>query len=168
MAGYENIRGKGFDSRTTEELRVIASEAGKASGAARRRKADFRKTLNILLTTEIESEEWTPVLKAMGLDSTLESALCASIIKRGLKTGDPKCFEMIARYAGQSDQTEAEQEEQQIRMAAAKTKMGVGSEDEQEDDGFLDALKDSVEDDWSDDNGEEGWFDKGEEEATDI
>ena len=63
MANYENIKDKGFDHRTTDELRIITSKGGKASGEARRRKADFRKTLNMLLTAEIDSEEWKPVLK---------------------------------------------------------------------------------------------------------
>ena len=57
MAGYENIRDKGFDKRTTEELREITSRAGRASGESRRRKADFRKTLNMLLTAEIDNPE---------------------------------------------------------------------------------------------------------------
>ena len=63
MAGYENIKDKGFDKRTTEELRVIASAGGRASGEARRRKADFRRTLNLLLTAKIDSPEWTPILE---------------------------------------------------------------------------------------------------------
>lgn len=55
MANYENIKDKGFDHRTTDELRIITSKGGKASGEARRRKADFRKTLNMLLTAEIDA-----------------------------------------------------------------------------------------------------------------
>ncbi len=54
VAGYENIRDKGFDKRSTEELREIQSRGGKRSGEVRRRKADFRKTLNMLLTAKIK------------------------------------------------------------------------------------------------------------------
>ena len=75
MAGYDNIKDRGFDKRTTEELRIITSKGGKASGEARRRKADFRKTLNMLLTAEIDSSEWKPVLESLGVECTLESAL---------------------------------------------------------------------------------------------
>ena len=78
MANYENIKDKGFDHRTTDELRIITSKGGKASGEARRRKADFRKTLNMLLTAEIDSEEWKPVLEALGVECTLESPLLVS------------------------------------------------------------------------------------------
>ena len=80
MSGYENIKDKGFDKRTTDELRVISSKGGKASGKARRRKADFRKTLNMLLTAEIDNEEWKPILEALGVECTLESALNMAMI----------------------------------------------------------------------------------------
>lgn len=119
MAGYENIKDKGFDKRTTEELRVIASNGGKASGEARRRRANFRKTLNLLLTTEIDSPEWTPLLEALGLDSTLETALNMAMIKKGL-AGNVKAYEAVAKYAGQSSQTDADDEEQRIRTDRAK------------------------------------------------
>lgn len=107
MAGYENIRDKGFDKRSTEEVRAIASKGGKASGRARRRKADFRKTLNMLLTAEIDSQEWTPVLEALGLESTLESAINMALIKEAL-SGNLKAYEMIAKYSGQTDKDEAD------------------------------------------------------------
>ena len=68
MAGYENIKDKGFDKRTTGELREIAKKGGKASGEVRRRKADFRKTLNLLLTAEIDNEVWKPVLESLGVE----------------------------------------------------------------------------------------------------
>ena len=98
MAGYENIKDHGFDKRTAGERRELAIKAGKASGAARRRKADFRKTLNMLLTAEIESEEWKPVLEALGVECTLESALNMAMIRAGL-AGDVKAYEAIAKYA---------------------------------------------------------------------
>ena len=101
MAGYENIKGYGFDKRTADERRELAIKAGKASGEARRRKADFRKTLNLLLTAEIDSPEWKPVLEALGVECTLESALNMAMIKEGLN-GNVKAYEAIAKYSGQS------------------------------------------------------------------
>lgn len=100
MANYENIKDKGFDHRTTDELRIITSKGGKASGEARRRKADFRKTLNMLLTAEIDSEEWKPVLEALGVECTLESALLMAQIKEAL-AGDTKAATFVAKYSGQ-------------------------------------------------------------------
>ena len=99
MANNENLIP--FHKRTEKEQREIRSAGGKASGAARRRKADFRKTLNLLLTAEIDSEEWKPVLEALGVECTLESALNMAMIKEGL-AGNVKAYEAIAKYAGQS------------------------------------------------------------------
>ena len=134
MAGYENIKDHGFDKRTAEERRELAIKAGKASGEARRRKADFRKTLNMLLTTKIDSPEWTPILEAMGLDSTLESAVNAAMIKEAL-SGNVKAYEAIARYSGQSGKTAADEEEQvaKTEQMKAQTEKITGNNMEVED-----------------------------------
>ncbi len=79
VANNENL--VPFNKRTVSEQRKIQSAGGKASGEARRRKADFRKTLNLLLAAKIDSPEWTPILEALGLESTLESAMLAAQIK---------------------------------------------------------------------------------------
>lgn len=154
MAGYENIKKKGFDKRTTGELREIASKGGKASGESRRRKADFRRTLNQLLTLKIDSPEWTPLLESLGIDSTLESAINAAMIKEAL-SGNVKAYEVIARYSGQTEKTEIDQEEQKLHMEVVKAKMGVDSEEEAVDDGFLEALKGSASTDWNEMEDEE-------------
>ena len=121
MAGYENIRGKGFEDerRSTAELREIQSRGGRKSGEARRRKADFRKTLNLLLTAKIDNPELSPLLEALGLESTLESAINMAMIKKAM-SGDVEAFKVVAKYAGQSDQTDADLKEQQIRTDRAK------------------------------------------------
>ena len=99
MANNENLIP--FNKRTVSEQRKIQSAGGKASGEARRRKADFRKTLNMLLTAEIDSEEWKPFLETLGVECTLESALNMAMIKEGL-AGNVKAYEAIAKYAGQT------------------------------------------------------------------
>ena len=114
MANNENLR-----RLTPAEAREYGRRGGKASGEARRRKANFRKTLNALLSAEIDSPEWTPVLKSLGLESTLEIALNMAMIKEGL-AGNVKAFEAVARYSGQSDQTDEDLKEQEIRIDRAK------------------------------------------------
>ncbi len=46
---YENIKDKGFDTRSTEEVREIAKKGGINSGETRRRKATMRETLKMML-----------------------------------------------------------------------------------------------------------------------
>lgn len=100
MAGYDNIKDYGFDKRTAEERRELAIKAGKASGEIRRKKANFRKTLNQLLTTEIDNEEWKPILESLGLECTLESAMLAAQIKAAME-GNTKAAYFVAQYSGQ-------------------------------------------------------------------
>ena len=143
MANNGNLR-----RLSPSEAREYGRRGGKASGESRRRKADFRKTLNALLTAEIDNPEWTPLLEALGLDSTLESAVNAAIIREAL-AGDVKAYIAIRDTLGQTTKSKADLEEQKIRTAAAKAKTGQDVEEELEDDGFLQAFNDAA-DDWSD------------------
>ena len=113
MANEQNLK----PVRTKREARERGRNGGKASGAVRRRKADFRRTLNMFLTAEIDSEEWKPVLEALGVECTLESALNMALIKEGL-SGNVKAYEAIAKYAGQSDKSDED-----IRNREADTEL---------------------------------------------
>ncbi len=116
MANYENIKDANSE-RTPRERRELAIKAGKASGEARRRKADFRRNLNLLLTAKIDNPDWTPVLEALGLESTLENAMLAAQIKEAME-GNTKAAYFVAQYAGQSGRTEEE-----IRNRTADTEL---------------------------------------------
>ena len=115
MANYENLIP--FNKRTESEQRKIQSAGGRASGEARRRKADFRKTLNMLLTAEIDSEDYKPVLEALGVECTLESALLMAQIKEAL-AGNTKAATFVAKYSGQSPDSDEE-----IRNREADTEL---------------------------------------------
>ncbi len=111
MANEKNLK----PVRTKSEARERGRNGGINSGKARRRKADFRKTLNMLLTAEIDSEEWKPILEALGVECTLESALNMAMIKEGLE-GNVKAYEAIAKYSGQSGRTDSDLEEQAAKI----------------------------------------------------
>lgn len=119
MANNENLNGHGFHERTASEQREIAIAGGKASGESRRRKADFRRTLNMLLTAEIDNPEWTPVLQALGLDSTLESAVNAAVIKKAL-AGNVRAYEAIRDTLGQTLKSDLDIEEQLAKIVHLK------------------------------------------------
>ena len=115
MANYENLKGHGFHERTASEQREIAVAGGKKSGEVRRRKADFRKTLNALLTAEIDSPDWKPVLESLGVECTLESAMLMAQIKEALN-GNTKAAYFVAQYAGQDSLSETDLLELQARI----------------------------------------------------
>lgn len=89
---YENIKDKGFDSRTTEEQRRIASAGGQASGEARRRKRDIRLALEALLEKDITDKH--------GITMSTAEAIAIKQIEKALK-GDTKAFEVVRDSAGQ-------------------------------------------------------------------
>lgn len=89
---YEDIKDKGFDSRTTAEQQKIASAGGQASGEARRRKRDIRLALEALLEKDITD-------KHGNIMSTAE-AIAIKQIEKALK-GDTKAFEVVRDSAGQ-------------------------------------------------------------------
>ena len=120
MAGYENIR-HANNNRTPEERRELARKAGQASGRARRRKANFQKTLNMLLTAEIDSKEWSPVLESLGVECTLESALLMAQIKQAL-TGDTQAAKFVAQYSGQSNRAEEDLENKKAETELIKAR----------------------------------------------
>ena len=149
-----------FNKRSVSEAREYGRKGGKASGKARRQKADFRKTLNLLLSAEIDSEEWTPFLESLGLDSTVEAAVNAAMIREAL-SGNVKAYIAIRDTLGQTTKSEEDLEEQKVRTAAVKARTGqLDDEEEELDDGFLDALQNSG--DW------EGWKQEDEEENPDL
>ena len=120
MAGYENIRDAN-NNRTPEERRELAKIAGKASGKARRRKANFQKTLNLLLTAEIDNKEWKPVLESLGVECTLESALLMAQIKAALD-GDTQAAKFVAQYSGQSNRAEEDLENKKAETELIKAR----------------------------------------------
>lgn len=132
MAGYENIRDAN-SKRTPEERRELAKKAGRASGKARRRKANFQKTLNLLLTAEIDNEEWKPILESLGVECTLESALLMAQIKAALD-GDTQAAKFVAQYSGQSNRAEEDLENKKAETELIKArKESITGENENND-----------------------------------
>ena len=132
MAGYENIRDAN-SKRTPEERRELAKKAGQASGKARRRKANFQKTLNLLLTAEIDNEEWKPVLESLGVECTLESALLMAQIKAAL-SGNTQAAKFVAQYSGQSNRAEEDLENKKAETELIKArKESITGENENND-----------------------------------
>lgn len=149
VAGYENIKGKGFDNRTTGELREIAIRGGKASGEARRRKAAMRDTMNRCLTMQAHVDGLSDVLIADGGESTYEEIITMAIINQAAM-GDVKAYNAIMKVVGQTDKSEADLEEQKIRTDRAKRArdMEVGDTDTSDENiqSFLKAMRPTQED----------------------
>ena len=99
VANDENLK-----RLTPSEAREYGQRGGKASGEARRRKADFRRDINLLLTTPLSDGDISDQLRAMGLEPTIGMAMHMKMAVEALKKGNVKAYEALAKYAGQSDQ----------------------------------------------------------------
>lgn len=145
MANNENLIP--FNRRSESELRAIRSAGGKRSGEVRRKKAEFKKTLNALLTAEIDSSEWKPFLESIGLECTLESAMLAAQIKEALQ-GNTKAAYFVAQYAGQDTATDEEirSKEADIELKKARKQAITGENENDEAINKLDEILKEVRD----------------------
>ena len=130
MANESNLK----PIRSSSEAKERGRKGGKASGVSRRKKANFRKTLNMLLTSKIDDEVLKKTLETMGIDATFESAMLMNMVKAALE-GNVKAAYFVAQYSGQSgktDEDEKEQLERTKKLKAETEKFNTGNNDESE------------------------------------
>lgn len=122
-----------FDKRTESEQREIRSSGGKASGEARRRKADMRKVMNRLLTMKANVPGLSDILIADGGDSTYEEIISMAMIERAAM-GDVKAYNAIKATIGQTDKSENDLKNQQadteLKQARKQAVTGENESDE--------------------------------------
>ena len=92
--GKENLIS--LADRTTEERRKIAQKAGKASGKARREKADMRKLMSMMLDEYIDGKDMTYAQRL-----TKSMLTIASNPKQGAAA--VRAYEMILHLIGQDE-----------------------------------------------------------------
>ena len=152
MANEKNLI-KNSD-RTPSELREITTKGGIASGKARRKKAEFKKALEIVLSSKVQNQQLAEMLETMGYDNTNEMAIALMTVQKAMK-GDLRAVELIERTSNQVAKDKLDKQEQKERIRALKLEnqrkammLGEGIDEEVYDDGFVDALKGAVEETW--------------------
>ena len=134
MNGQENLIP--FSERSKEEARESGRKGGKASGAARRRKADLRKIAEGMITGDI-SEKMIKSLIDIAADPGNKNAVSA--------------FKEIRDLLGQN-KTTLDKQEQKARIEALKARAAT-SEPEEIDSSYVDALKGLADRVWDDESG---------------
>ena len=124
-----------FSERTETEQREIAKSGGKASGVARRRKADLRKIAEGMITGDI-SEMMIKSLIDIAADHVNKNAVSA--------------FKEISDLLGQNNTT-LDKQEQKARIEALKAKT-VTSSPEEIDSSYVDALNGLADKVWDDES----------------
>lgn len=133
------------DDMTPEERRQRASEMGRASGAARRKKADLRKTMNTLLM------QVSPVV-IDGRRVTYDEAICYTMIREVIKGKDKvRAYRAIMDTVGQTSKSEMDIKVQRARLKIIENELSTLKEQAGiADDGFIEALEALAAEDWTD------------------
>ena len=118
--------------RTREQHSADSKKGGIASGESRRRTANLRKTMNRLLTMEVDVDGMSDILKADGGESTYEEVITMAMIEQAA-LGNVKAFHEIKEVVGQTSKSEADLREQEAKielMNAQKEKIKPVAQEE--------------------------------------
>lgn len=102
---YDNIKDKGFDTRTTEERRQLAKKAGKASGKARREKKAMRENLQTILAMTLKSGKLADIESVQnfaalaGKNITVQDAILIKQTQKAMM-GDTRAAEFVRDLSG--------------------------------------------------------------------
>lgn len=106
MAGYDNIKDKGFDTRSTEEVREIARKGGINSGKRRREKKLLKDILDEIGCTTIPEEKTRiAIAKMLGMEDTdnvtFDVGIALKAMQQAMK-GNIRALEFIRDTRGQN------------------------------------------------------------------
>lgn len=102
---YDNIKDKGFDTRTIEERRQLAKKAGKASGKARREKKAMRENLQTILAMTLKSGKLADIDSVQnfaalaGKNITVQDAILIKQTQKAMM-GDTRAAEFVRDLSG--------------------------------------------------------------------
>ena len=116
-----------MDRRSKEEAIELGRKGGQASGRARKKKADFRRVLNQILTMDVPDDVMRKQLQDLGLEGDMQTALNAAMVREAL-AGSVKAAEYVAKYSGQAATTEREDRAQDADIRAKEAAAQVREE----------------------------------------
>lgn len=110
--GTKNL--KPFSERTEKEQKEIRSKGGRASGVARRKKADLKKAMELLLSLDIQDKKLKATLEEMGMDGSNQSLLAFATFQQAVK-GNQKATENILKLTNTKDQYDIQEQRERIK-----------------------------------------------------
>lgn len=151
---------------TPSERRESARRAGIASGKARREKKTFKECLKLMMD-EQAPEKIRAAFDKNGYDVTTHREAITAAILMGAMQGNPKMVDKALELLGedyrmnarldeviiQKERLKMDQEKVAIEKAKAEAYLEAikaQQEAEMEDDGFMDAIKGTAKEDWTD------------------
>ncbi|HEO8003303.1 TPA: stress-induced protein [Streptococcus agalactiae] len=140
--GTKNL--KPMNQRTKDEQREIAVKGGKASGKARRKKADLKKAFETLMTLDIIDKNIKKQLEDMGMDGSNQSLLAFATFQQAVK-GNQKATENIIKLTNTKDRYDIQEQRERIKSLKLDNK-------EREEVNKIDSESITLVDSWEADN----------------
>ena len=110
--GTKNL--KPVTERTKDEARAISSKGGKASGVARRKKADLKKAFETLLSLDVTDSKIKKQLEEMGMTGNNEALLAFETFQQAVK-GNQKATENIIKLTNTKDKYDIQEQKERIK-----------------------------------------------------
>lgn len=110
--GTKNL--KPVTERTKDEARAISSKGGKASGVARRKKADLKKAFETLLSLDVTDSKIKKQLEEMGMTGNNEALLAFATFQQAVK-GNQKATENIIKLTNTKDKYDIQEQKERIK-----------------------------------------------------
>ena len=110
--GTKNL--KPVTERTKDEARAISSKGGKASGIARRKKADLKKAFETLLSLDVTDSKIKKQLEEMGMAGNNEALLAFATFQQAVK-GNQKATENIIKLTNTKDKYDIQEQKERIK-----------------------------------------------------
>ena len=103
-----------MNKRSLEEQKELQRKGGKASGIARRKKADLKKAFETLLALDVTDSKIKKQLEEMGMDGNNEALLAFATFQQAIK-GNQKATENIIKLTNTKDKYDIQEQKERIK-----------------------------------------------------
>lgn len=101
MAGYDNIKDRGFDTRSEEERKALGSQGGRAAAEKRKKRRLMQEEADILLAKMCKTQSGKSALAEIGIKrGTNQMAMIAAQIIRAME-GDTEALNWLRDIVGE-------------------------------------------------------------------
>ena len=103
-----------MNKRSLEEQKELQRKGGKASGIARRKKADLKKAFETLLALDVTDSKIKKQLEEMGMAGNNEALLAFATFQQAVK-GNQKATENIIKLTNTKDRYDIQEQKERIK-----------------------------------------------------
>lgn len=118
--GTKNL--KPTNTLTMEERKELARKGGKASVIARRKKADLKKTMQVLLSLDVTDKKQRKQLEDLGLETTNEALLALTTFQQAVKGNQRATENVIKLTTTEKDKHDIAEQKERIKAMKMKNK----------------------------------------------